>query len=59
LFDLKMRSSNWLTFESRCVMRSLRRRFFDVSVLFSARISRRESERKLIEKMSIIWIVNS
>jgi hypothetical protein len=59
LFDLKMRFSNWLTFEFRCVMRSLRRRFFNVSVLFSARISRHDSERKLIEKMSMIWIVNS
>jgi hypothetical protein len=59
LFDLKMRFSNWLTLESRCVMRSLRRRFFNVNVLFSARISRRDNERKLIEKMSMIWIVNS
>jgi hypothetical protein len=59
LFDLEMRSSNWLTLESRYVMRSLRRRFFDVSVLFSAHILRRDSERKSIEKMSMIWVVSS
>jgi hypothetical protein len=52
LFDLKMRFSSWLTFESRCEMKSLRQRFFNVSVLFSVRILRRECESDSIEKTS-------
>jgi hypothetical protein len=47
-----MRLSSWLTFESRCEMRSLRRRFFNVNVLFFVRILRRERENDSIEKTS-------
>jgi hypothetical protein len=52
LFYLKMRFSSWLTLESRCEMRSLRQRFFNVSVLFFVRILRRERENDSIEKTS-------
>jgi hypothetical protein len=52
LFDLEMRLSSWLTLESRCEMRSLRQRFFNVSVLFFVCILRRERESDSIEKTS-------